>query len=124
MIPLIFDYIEWVRAPYDGSPLQYTTCVVLFSCAWVSFDQLGSTTQSELPPSQAVEDTVNGADTAIENLAQSIANSDAPNYCGDDLDCVAVGIDDDDLSLGPRAIPDPALGSGSASSQSAPLTSP
>ena len=69
----IFDYIEWVRAPYDGSPLQYTTCVVLFSCAWVSFDQLGSTTQSELPPSQAVEDTVNGADTAIENLAQSIA---------------------------------------------------
>lgn len=108
----IFDYIGWVRAPKDGSPLQYTTCLELFSCGWVPFDQLGTTTQGELPPSPAVENTVIGADTAIENLAQSIANSDAPNYCADDVDCVAVGINDPNA----RAIPDPTLESGPGSS--------
>ena len=118
--PSLFDLVGWVQVPYDGSAPLYYLCSdppLDGTCAWFTLAEIeaaaGVSGTNQLPPSQAVEDTVTGADLAIENLAQSIANSDAPDYCESDINCVAIGINGFPVDADARPVP--ALGPGFAS---------
>jgi hypothetical protein len=140
-LPQIFDYIEWIRVPYDGSsPPQYLVCSqpsFSGSCTWFTLDQIeaalgvGGTsavpaTLENLPPSSAVENTVIGAGTAIENLNQNIANSDGLPNDGADGGYDGIGPDGTDLGEVDFAIPKSALGTDpvSGSSEASPATAP
>ena len=105
-LPQIFSYIGEIRIPYDGStPPQYLVCSqppLYGTCYWFTLDQIeaalgvgGSSTVpaslANLPPSSAVESTVQGVDTSIETLNQSIADSDGLPNDGESGDYDAFG---------------------------------
>ena len=140
-LPQIFNYIEWIRVPNDGSaPPQYLVCSQPpfgGTCLWFTLDQIeaalgiGGTAAvpaslENLPPSSAVEDTVITDFASIENLAQSIANSDGLPNDGADGGYDALGPDGTDLGPVSFAIPRSALGTEAASNgaEASPATAP
>jgi hypothetical protein len=118
--PQIFDYVDWVRLPLESSVAPaYEVCSEPpfdGTCTWYSLDQTPATDTSV--PSPEVENFLGELGVPMENLLQSFANTDAPDYCESTLDCDAYGFDGADL--GPAndfafdytgfAIPSSALG--------------
>ena len=138
-LPQIFDYIGEIRLPYSGSsPPQYLVCSqppLSGACNWFTIDQIeaalgigGTTTVpaslGNLPPSAAVESTVLGLDTNLEDLNQSIADSDGLPNDGESGDYDAYGPDGTDLGQVYFAKPTMGLVPANSSAAAASLTPP